>query len=89
MWVLQAGANCSSAAAPSLTAPPLQIYQDALATSNAVAEEGFSLSRLVRAFGTEAGTAERYNASLATLRRISIRQARSGRRAKGRAGRPK
>lgn len=58
----------------SFTRRTQRIYQDALATSNAVAEEGFSLSRLVRAFGTEAGTAERYNASLATLRRISIRQ---------------
>lgn len=51
-----------------------RIYQDALAASNGVAEEGFTLSRLVRAFGTEAATQQRYDASLATLRRISIRQ---------------
>ena len=51
-----------------------RVYQDSLAASNGVAEEGFSLSRLVRAFGTEGATQGRYDASLRTLRRISIRQ---------------
>ncbi len=53
---------------------PLQIYQDSLAHSNTVAEEGFTLSRLVRAFGTEAATGQRYDGTLRTLRHISIRQ---------------
>lgn len=39
-----------------------------------MAEEGFSLSRLIRSFGSEAGTAERYDRTLGVLRRISIRQ---------------
>ena len=53
-----------------------RVYQDALASSNATAEEGFSLARLVRAFGTEGATSARYDGTLATLRRISIRQVR-------------
>lgn len=51
-----------------------RIYQDALASSTATAEEAFSLSRLVRAFGTEGGTQARYEGTLRTLRHISIRQ---------------
>jgi hypothetical protein len=39
-----------------------------------VAEERFSLSRLVRAFGTEDEAAARYDGTLRTLRHISIRQ---------------
>lgn len=57
-----------------LADPRPQIYQDSLAASNGVAEERFSLSRLVRAFGTEGEAAARYDGSLRTLRHISIRQ---------------
>ena len=42
-----------------------------------MAEEGFTLSRLVRSFGTEAAQAARYDGTLRTLRRISIRQVRA------------
>lgn len=59
---------------PRLCRLPCQIYQDSLASSNAAAEEGFTLSRLVRAFGTEGGTMKRYDRTLLKLRHISIRQ---------------
>ena len=49
-------------------------YQDALAASNSAAEEGFTLSRLVRSFGGEGGQRARYDGTLGALRRISIRQ---------------
>lgn len=68
--VLVAVASCYGA----FTRRTQRIYQDALAGSNAVAEEGFSLSRLVRSFGSEAGTRARYDGTLGMLRRISIRQ---------------
>ncbi|KAI3423870.1 hypothetical protein D9Q98_009704 [Chlorella vulgaris] len=58
----------------SFTRRAQRIYQDSLASSNAAAEEGFTLSRLVRAFGTEGGTMKRYDRTLLKLRHISIRQ---------------
>lgn len=57
--------SCTCLRTPSTAAPPLPR-----------AEESFTLSRVIRAFGTEGPAAARYAATLRVLRHISIRQVR-------------
>lgn len=56
-----------------------RLTQDTLAGCNTVAEEVFSLSRIVRTFGTEAHEESRYQAWLQRLYDISIRWGRCSR----------
>jgi ABC-type multidrug transport system fused ATPase/permease subunit len=52
-----------------------RLFQDALADTGQVAEEVFTLSRVVRTFGTEKREGARYSSWLKRLTHLSVRQA--------------
>jgi len=52
-----------------------RLFQDALADTGQVAEEVFTLSRVVRTFGTEKREGRRYQSWLQRLTHLSVRQA--------------